>query len=150
MERKLHIFIEPCLWQACFFFKDPLPKNQSCFKRHILCWHGVGHRSFGSERPKIPLKLTCKAIPCTIFLTPTPQVFFTGYFGYFWSKVFFWQRICLRINPLGTPSKKLMGIVGNFSQHGGGDLPNSKNVCYLNHSPKKTLKHLKITQKFPT
>ena len=43
------------------------------------------------------------------------------------------------------------GLFGNFSQHGGGGLPNSQNFSYPNHScKKKPLKHLKITQKDST
>ena len=45
--------------------------------------------------------------------------------------------------------KKLRDYLGIFPNMGGG-LPNSQNFCYFTIALKKPLKHLKITQKFPT
>ena len=39
-------------------------------------------------------------------------------------------------------SRKNTGLFRNFSQHRQGGSPQFQNFCYLNHSPKKPLKHL--------
>ena len=39
-------------------WSDTLPKQLLCFKPYICDRNGVGYRSFGSEGPKISLKLT--------------------------------------------------------------------------------------------
>ena len=46
--------------------------------------------------------------------------------------------------------KKNTGLFGNFSQHRGGGLLNPKTFVILTIALKTPLKHLKITQKFPT
>ena len=46
--------------------------------------------------------------------------------------------------------KKIYGIILEFFPTWGGGLPNSQNFCYFTIALKKPLKHLKITQKFPT
>ena len=50
----------------------------------------------------------------------------------------------------GRPQEKNTELFGNFSQHRGGGLLIPKTFVILTIALKKPLKHLKITQKFPT
>ena len=52
--------------------------------------------------------------------------------------------------PKGRPQEKNTEFFGNFSQHRGGGLLIPKTFVILTIALKTPLKHLKITQKFPT